>query len=247
MKKTFYSSEKQTGLSWNHLGIVALCSLAIFGILFLKNGKVVFTKSFYIKPTLLTYEGAKQKALARLEKEGWGNSNIASEDSLNQLSDSESLGRVLGLTTQSGTLIEPLGNLFSAEQLQSIQLKTTNDNSKIRIEKYFKELVINESVGSELSALLSFSQADASGYEESAKKSTEMVSFLKSMEVPTELSEFHKYKLIYYTSLSFLARSMLSGSVDDPSVQKYATIFFSVIEKINSEKDKITNKYEIQL
>jgi hypothetical protein len=154
----------------------------------------------------------------------------------------------LGASTEDITsdLFPDTTNLFTPEMLFKIKVNSLKQTTPELIKKYTDELLLAESkLGSleMLSDLNSTDQAVLISVDERAKK---LVAALAQISVPSALEEFHKFKMIYYTTLGSVALN-LAGEATAADADSSVTIMFSVLQKLESIKSEIFSKYQVAI
>jgi hypothetical protein len=86
--------------------------------------------------------------------------------------------------------------------------------------------------------------ADDVELRNASKGAMDVVVKLKGVKVPTEFVDFHRYKILYYVTISKMA-NILSTNSDDPELKNQSVLFFSLIDKLSRQQQEIYDKYQI--
>lgn len=234
------------GFTLRHLQILVVAFLLIGSLTLAKTG--INFKSFFVnadETKQLTYEEVRNKIytenpLPTLED------SISAEDSaqLALLDRSLDQGEVLGDSIGIGT-IPPADQIFNREQLDAIKINTQPTNVDT-IQKYKIDLLGVESQDEAIVLIGSLNSNDPAVLEKAKEQATTVMQKLFNVVVPDELADFHRYKLIYYQTLSGMVDGFASNSKDS-NFENSSKIFFSVTNKIEQTKAEIQTKYNIEL
>lgn len=231
------------GFNLTHLGLIAVCAFGILGMTLLKNGLHIKPDAAQVNNSTrasLTYEEAKAQVMASHAQDA-----IRPEvenNPLLTLDPGRDSGDVLGANTENG--ISQLDASVTPEMLSQVQINSINVGGKVAMERYFADMESAEQYGESFVALAALSSTDPNELKEGGVKAMKVVSYLKGVKVPTEAVEFHRMKILYYTTLSQLAGSLASGSKDE-TTQIESSMFFTLVGKIENLETSLRSKYSI--
>ncbi|MDQ3018469.1 MAG: hypothetical protein M3Q64_01205 [bacterium] len=234
------------GFSIAHAQLIGIAVVVFAVLVFTQTGisiKGMFAKA-EIQPVVITYEQARTEVL----NEQSVSSNNVSED-LNQrqlalLNRTDENGQVLGSAIGIGD-IPTADQIFSREQLDLIVINTVATNPK-NILKYSEQIMAIESENNALALLGNLNSSDPVALSEASKQATVLVSNFKSLSVPSELADYHRYKMIYYQSLARIAQAFEKNELNDDFANT-SKILFSIMDKIEQTKRLVSEKYQVAL
>lgn len=226
-----------------HLLIVAV---GVFAILFALKSDINLHAIFAHADEdskMLTFDDAMKQATAeyggvQTEKDKQAEEQLALLDrSLDQ-------GKVLGEAIGIGT-IPNAENIFSPEQLATIPVITTGTDTA-SLKKYEDDVMSVESKNNSAEILAQLNSTNVDTIRDAQSKVTQMIGDLKGVTVPSELVKYHRYKLIYYQTLSAVADAFATNNFDN-NFQNVSKILFSVMEKVEQERVNISNQFHIDV
>lgn len=240
-----FSADKFQSLHFGHVAIVLGCAVFLLSISYMKSGfNFNLAKKQSIKK--YTYAEAKAKAIAQVGLP----SNYGSE-SKSQLAilDSD-----FGTGQVAGASINALGDLgipsadesWTKEELSMIPIKIISDNSSAAFEKYRDSMEAVEINYDLAYIMLALNSDDKAVLKQAGKKAEELVKAALTVEVPSNLSELHRFKNIQFMEMGLLAKS-LSGENVGTEPQELSSEIFSVMEKIGRLKTDIFEKYNFEI
>ncbi len=238
---------KELGFNRNHF-LIGLTAVAIFGVLvFSKTGvslSAMFTKADETQP-VLTYEQAKGEVFAEM-------GIIDEEKYLAELENQFALldrgqvdGAVLGQAIGIGA-VPNSEQIFTREMLDQIPVIKSSDNSREAIQRYSELLLGAEAESGAMISIANLNSSDPSVLNQAKVSAAKAVSNLKSLSVPSELADFHRYKMIYYQNLVAIADSLINSD-ENQDLQNQTSIFLSITERINQIKSDTWDKLQVQL
>lgn len=192
---------------------------------------------------ILTYEEARAKVAGE-----FGNLNSGSDTMKSQLAlvdpSGGDKGSVLGAVTGLN-IADPLETLLPQKYLDSIKLVTTDDNSAESFKRYSERVVLIESQNGMMNILATLNTDDNEKLVGISGKAKNLVASMKSVEVPSELVEYHKLKMIYYVTLGQIGESLAGQSqfkLDDITKG-----LLSIMDRLGAIKLEIYNKHGLTL
>ncbi|MBL8030485.1 MAG: hypothetical protein JNN11_04525 [Candidatus Doudnabacteria bacterium] len=242
-------TEHNQHFSASHLGLIFLVSVLVLSAVAFKQG---FDFSFLKKQPsknkkAFTYEDAKAKAVADLA----GNKNKQPgselEAQLALLDADYKSGQVLGAATNTlDTVFDETATPIPAEILNSIPVLINEKNNLEGITKYISDFNDAEMEFDAIGILVALNSQEGSQVKEAHRKAEELCKVLLRIEVPSELANYHKLKMLYYVELGQLALSY----ANEPGAQAADSIseqIFSISNELNKEHDRIYKKFGVSI
>lgn len=237
---------KSLGFTASHVHLL-LVAFALFSVLIVAKSDISI-KALFVKADdnveMLTYEGVRDEILAERGGVITPQTDAEAEAQFALLDRSLDNGQVLGESIGIGT-IPPAEQIFSRDQLDLITL-SIEETTKESVEKYSERLLNVESQESATSLMANLNSSDPEILNKTRDQAMEIISNLKSLTVPSELVDFHRYKMIYYQSLSSMASSFAQNTLDT-NFENTSKIFFSITSKLEESKSKIQDQYQVVL
>ena len=235
-------------LDFGHLGIVVSCAAFLLFITVMKSGFVLpwnMEAQADAKP-ILTLEEAKRQAVAKNNIDQNFNSSSAQDNNQLALLD-PNLNRsaVLGVSTEE-LQFPAAEEIFTKESLDAIKIKSAVATTKESVQKYAEQVLLIESYFDVSSLLTDINSDDITVLKQVPKKAKVLVANLGQVEVPTEVVEYHKLKMIYYTTLGRIA-DIFSGEEKQYDLQTASSALFSLMEKLDRIKNTIITAYGVEL
>ncbi len=236
---------KDLGFTSGHAHLL-LVAVAFFAVLFVAQSDISLRALFAnadSEVTMITYEDMHAKIASE-----YGGINLQAdaeaERQLALLDRSLDSGKVLGDVVGIGA-IPSVDNIFTRAQLDTITVTTvaTNNNS---VQKYAEDVLGVESQNGAVELMANLNSSDISVLRKTEEQVSVINSKLKGLTAPSELADFHRYKMIYYQSLASMANAFATNTLDT-NFQNTSKIMFSVIERIEQGKNEIQNKYQVSL
>lgn len=166
------------------------------------------------------------------------------EEQLALLDRSLDNGQVLGDVIGIG-VVPPVEQMLSREHLNSLPVITTTTSLEA-IQMYSSFVTGVEAENEVLTLLGDLNSSDQQTLVNSKQRISKMIAQLGQVVVPSELADFHRYKIIYYQTLSEMADGFISNSYD-VNFQNTAKVFFSITDKIERTKSEVQSKYNVAL
>ncbi|MDE2311538.1 MAG: hypothetical protein KGJ93_00405 [Patescibacteria group bacterium] len=239
--------QRSEHFNFGHFGAVALCAVALLFTTWLKNGFSLSDRTSATAPgPVLTYEQARAEVAADQnsnQAQSPGNSKQTAED-LATLDPNSYGGSVLGTSTDA-EMFPPADQMLTPAMLDQIKINTIDATGSTTISQYSRDLTYVESQSNTLGLVADLNSGDAATLKKVEDNAKNVVANLAKIPVPKELAEYHKIKMMYFTTLGFMAR----GFAGDQSVgmDNLSTIMFSLSEKLDQTESDIYNKYGVQL
>ncbi len=232
------------GFTLAHAQLIAI-AVVVFVILVATQSSLDIKAMFAGASTpekMLTYESVRTEVLAE-------NGSDSNQDEMNaenarqlamlNLSDN---GEVLGVNSDFPSAEE----LFSPEMMDKIAIKHSSLNGDAAIKKYADQILYVESAVDVLALLTNMNNEDHSAVEQSQNSAKSMIASMAAVPVPSGLEDYHRYKMMYYTTLINIGDIWL-GKRDQSELQDQSKILFSLTEKIESIKASVLTKSSISL
>lgn len=235
------------GFSRNHALLLGL-GVVVFAILVYQKTDLSVSAMFATSAEtgeLLSYDQVRSE-LANTES-GSSNIDVAKEMENKialldrQLEDGKVLGDSIGLGD-----IPSASEIFTPENLDSIKLNISNNNSIENLKRYQSQLTIIEADHDVISMLAKINSDNPSEISQSKTQAEEMIKSMVQISIPSNLVEFHRYKILYLSTLTNLAEIWL-GDRAESDLKVQTSILFSVLNKIESLRSEINIKYQMTL
>lgn len=225
-----------------HVGLIAFVA---FGLIFFTLLKGDFKLSPLISKAenenkALTYEDARNEVAKQLG-EPHGSINEELSKQLASINPTEQNGKVLGESI--GLTPVPAEKLFTKELLDQIDVATTQDNSLPALAKYNKDLSLVETLYDDLGIYSALNSSDVTEIKNAGLQSLTIVAQLKAMVVPSNVLEYHRYKILYYVTFSQLAETMAGSNTYD--LESVINQVFSIQDKLSALRKQLLNLYNI--
>lgn len=235
------------GFTKGHAQLIGI-AVVIFAVLVYSQSNIslhaMFSKADN-NQDVITYEKAKAEVLAKNGATDSTEYDQHVEDQFAMLTLKDENGQVLG-DAVGLTDIPSSEELFTPETLAQITVKTTVQTDKKAIEVYAGQVVYVESRYDVISLLSQINSDDKATVALAKEQAATIVRALNLITVPQPLVEYHRYKLMYYTSLINIGEIWL-GERDANQLQVQTKILMSVMNKLESMKSQITQKYSVEL
>lgn len=235
------------GFTKSHIATVALCAFALAGIAFMKSG---FHFSFAMKQQVAEKQFTYEMALAQVQSEtGVDVSPTQNQDreQLAMLDSNYSEGSVLGASTGTLDSVIPDAALtLTPEVLAPIKIKLLSYTDKSSLEKYVEDVRTVEIQDGADVILANTNTDDKNILQENAKQVLPLVQDLLLVEVPKDLEEYHKLKMIYYLQLSNLSEGY-AGVKNAPDPKETGMQIFSLMERLTKIQSDIETKYGVKI
>lgn len=230
---------------FGHLSLIAGSVAVILLISWFKGGF-----SFEKKQVSISKNYSYEQAQLDAAKQTLSSSGLSQKEQETQLAllDPNFLeGSVLGSSTGTlNTIFSDEATPIPQEILNIMPVLTTTDNTKEGVLNYLQNFTETEYINDVASILVSLGSSSAEDYKEVPNKVDVLVKALLALEVPSDLANYHRLKLLYYAELRDLANVNL-GLNKDLDLDIISQQIFSVSEALNLEKQKISSKYQISL
>ena len=222
---------------FGHIGIIALTAFMLFAVVFMKNGFHVLANDNASNVVQVSYSDVKNKVDADVNRNfrtGTENSNAQ----LAMLDPTLNKGAVLGASTEDVVI--------SDEALTKIKLKISNQAGSSAIKKYADNVLYVETANGATDLIMGLNSTDKNTLLSLPAQSKKLVGSLAQIEVPKELEQYHKFKMIYYITLGEIAKGFSEPSPTE-NLQVASQAMFSLLEKIDTIKASIFSKYEVEI
>lgn len=227
-----------------HLLLVAF---ALFSVLMVAKSDISI-KALFVKADdnveMLTYEGVRDEILAQRgevapQTDAEAEAQFALLD--RSLDNGQVLGESIGLDKIPGA-----DEIFSTENLNQIPVNSISTNSASDFKIYSDQILYIESSNDVITLLANINSGDQAVIKQAQDQATKIIQMMALISVPEQFVEYHRYKTLYYTSLTNLADIWMNNKPES-DLQTQSTMLFSVMTKVESLKTELQNKYQIQL
>lgn len=239
---------KSLGFTSGHAHLL-LVAVAIFGVLFFAKSNLSLRALFVKaddKVEMLTYEDARAQVIAARGGEVGENpeAEAEAERQIALLDRSLDNGQVLGEAV--GLEVPVADQIFSQDALNKIPVKVITNSLPDDAERYSNRIAYIETSNDVLSLLANINSEDSTTIKKSQIQATRIVQMLGSIYVPQDFVEYHRYKIMYYTSLINIADIWMKNRPEtDLKIQ--SELMFSVMNRIESLKKNLQDQYHITL
>lgn len=238
----------QQSLHFGHIGIIAFCAMVLIALTFIKGGFHFSLGS--ANPSFsnaLTYEQAKQETFAVMGSAP--NIQAGSSQAQNQiamLDPNLQQGSVLGTSTGVSDLFPAAETVFTPDVLGQIKINLQKNSGPDSVQIYANQISALEADSDVLSMISDLNSDDAKILAAIPDKTKKMVEALAKISVPSDLAEYHRLKMVYYTTFGNLATN-LSGQQGLSDTDSATTLFFSLTDRLERIRTEILNKYNLTL
>lgn len=227
-----------------HLLLVAV---AIFAVLTVAKSDISI-KALFVnadeETKMLTYDEVRNKVAAEYGSMSATPADEEAERQLALLDRSLDQGQVLGEQIGIGS-IPRAEQIFSRDQLDQIVVQTKS-TSKESVQKYTEEVLRVESKYGAVALVANLNSNDPAVLNQTKDQAKVIIQNLKGLTVPSELADYHRYKMIYYQTLSNMADAFATNDLNS-DFQNTSKIMFGIMEKIEQTNSQIQTKYQVNL
>lgn len=241
------------GFGPKHLGLITACMIFLLIFTVVKGNfdwqnlvKIFHTKADTNTSQSMTYEQLDAKVRADFANSGNEIVPVTelTADGLSQIDPSVAMGEVLGAAT--GDQVD-LNSIYDQSELNKIPVKVLAGSNNIsEIKNYFAQVQLIEASNYSLLIIAGISSADPQALSDSKSRAQEIINELNQIATPSDLVDYQRTKLLYYSSLLSLA-----GSIGDTTGQQDSStasmLFFSIQQKLSNMEQNFQNKYGISL
>ena len=238
---------KSLGFTSGHAHLL-LVAVAVFGLLmFAKsdlNVRTLFANADD-EVEMLTYEDARNEVVTAYGGVASSPADEEAEKQLALLDRSLDNGQVLGEMVGLGS-IPSADAIFSQDILNKISVKVIHNALPEDPQNYADKLTYIESSNDVLTLLANINSGDPALIQSSQDQANRIVQMMGTIAVPPSFVEYHRYKTIYYTSLTNMADIWMKKR-PETDLQPQSTLLFSVMGKVETLKAELETKYNITL
>jgi hypothetical protein len=233
-----------TEVHLSHLAVIGTFAFVLISVLAMR-GEISLNpfRAQANKSDTLTYEEAKAQVAMEM-----GESSTSFDAMSTQLAmvdpNAGDRGTVLGMTTGLN-ISDPIEKVFPPELMNQLVLTTTKDNSPESYRLYSEKIVFIESENRMILSLLTINQDDPEKLLEARENTRKMIGMMKSVEVPTDLVEYHRLKMVYYATLGEIAQS-LSGD-NQVDINQSAKNLMTIMDRLGAIKNEFYIKHKLLL
>lgn len=241
------ASKPAFDLHFGHLGVIALAGLVLVGLTFMKAGFRLPLLSQTSSQKQLTYDAVKSQVLAENSLQNSNQSqdqNGASEQQLAIIDPSRQEAQVLGASIGLNGEFPAAEEMFTPQVLSVIKIKLLPDTNAEALKKYSSQVALVESYNQVADMIGKLNGDDKETLLQAAKDSKIVVANLALIQVPKDLAEYHKLKMMYYTTLGQMAE-IFAGTRDNAELTNTSAIFFGLTQRMENIKSDIQNKYSV--
>lgn len=228
-----------------------LAILLVFGIV---KGDVTLTKLSRLnflqaqeQPSrVLTYEEVKAQVDAEMNAQvqtDLAAAQAAQEEQLAMVDPGRDIGQVLGASTDA---IPAANELLTNENINKISVKTKAAGDPVSVRAYADQINFLENYYQTINILTVISNQEPSLANEAAQQATNMISELSGIEVPLPAANFHRTKILYYSTLASMARNISNPSSTEDAATA-GVLFFGVMDRIQQQAAQLNAQYGVSL
>ncbi len=155
-------------------------------------------------------------------------------------------GAVLGAATEMEESFPLAEQIYTDAILNQIKVKTVFDNSPEAITRYAQSVAAVEAQYEAVNIIASINSDNAEELSKVPKQVEALNSGLAALEVPAELVEYHKLKLLYYATVSKLSE-IFNGTDKNFDMQTASTAWFSLMERMGRISAEVYQKHNVIL
>lgn len=234
---------KAAGFSKAHAQLIGIAVVAFVVLVVAKTGvdiKGMFAKADSEKPKV-TFESARAEVLADA---GATPQVEIDNETIRQLAmlDLSETGEVLGANSDYPNAEE----IFTPEVMNKVQIKNSGLSGQEAVQKYAEQVLYVESTVDVLTMLSNMNSDDKTIVAKSQESAKSIIATLAMVPVPKGLEDYHRYKMMYYTTLINIGDVWI-GKLPESDLGDQSKILFSLTEKIESIKSSMFEKYKIVL
>ncbi len=238
---------KSLGFTASHVHLL-LVAFALFSVLIVAKSDISI-KALFVKADdnvdMLTYEEVRDEILAERGGTITPQTDAEAEAQFALLDRSLDNGQVLGESIGLDK-IPGADEIFSTNDLNQIPVNSFSTNSSTDFKAYSDKILYIESSNDVLALLANINSSDKAVIKQAQDQATKIVQMMGMITVPEQFVEYHRYKSLYYTSLTNLADIWMNNKPES-DLQTQSTMLFSVMTKVESLKTELQNQYQIQL
>lgn len=232
------------GFTSGHVHLL-LIAFAIFGILIMAKTDINFNTLFAQaddEQKMLTFEDVRDQALAQSTTLDTTLTQDE-QDQLALLDRSLDNGQVLGEAVGIGS-IPNAEELYSSEQMNSIPIQSTVVSNWQTVEQYANRLLRIESYYNTTEMFANLNSSDNQLIADTTTKAQAISNDMAKIPVPTDLVEYHRYKVMYYRALAAIGNTFTTQEGD---LNNQTKVLFSLTNKITGIEGWVKNEYQIEL
>ena len=239
--------EKEEKVHFGHVGIIALCAAFLIFATWMKSGFNLSLRPIAQSSSagqVLTYEQAKAEVLAQMGPAPTTDGSVT--DQQLALVDPVNHGGEVAGTSTAEQVFPSADQMVTPEMLDQIKIKTTDVSNADTIKTYSDRVAFVEAQYNALGILSDLNNQDSTTLKNVDITTKAIVSNLAQIPVPKELVTYHKIKMMYYTTLGYMAQAF-SGENKNIDLERLSSILFSLTEKLDSIQGEIMTNYNVQL
>lgn len=243
-------TEQKTKQHFNlgHLKLIAGSVAVILLITWVKGG-FSFEKKQTAVTKNYTYEQAQSEAIAK-ESVSLNQTSSKAKNELALLDPNFASGSVLGTSTGTEATMESVfsesATPIPKEILDSIPVITNKENNQNGIIKYMQEYSETEYQNDAPGILIGLNSDSSVELQGVPQKVEDLLKALLQVEVPSELSDYHRLKMLYYVELRTTALIDLNIEKEQ-NAENVSQLIFSISQEIKKQQQNIYKKYVIRL
>lgn len=244
------------GFTAGHFGLIALC-LALLLTFSVVKGNLSWSSLVNVvhsiqaaapEPHVMTYDEAAQVAANQAPAASATDDSQALQQAQQQqlaqvdpsLGDS---GQVLGASTDA---LPSIDQMFTEQKLSAIQLSLIQNATPTQRQQYATQVKFVESYYGTGTLLSALTTQDKDQLTQAEQGYANIITELGQIKVPTEFEQYHKLKMIYYSTLMAMANSM-AGNDPNADMSTAGTIFFGLNDKLNTMAADLSSRYGVSL
>jgi hypothetical protein len=237
----------------SHISLIAVSIVLLVAASFMRGGLKLGSFGFSSAksaPKPLTYEEIKAMAHDKVAQNNAAAADSSASDAQTQAQLAEvdptyGTGSVLGASIGPASDAD-VDQVMNSGLISSLPISTYQTTDALQFNAYASAVhAVENKYGGEalIGALTTRDQASLQSATSSYKN---IITGLMAVKVPTQFLEYHRMKLVYYSSLAQIASSM-SGDGNNDTAASAASLFFSMNDKILALQSRLESQYEVIL
>jgi len=237
----------------SHVKLIAVSVILLIAASFMRGGLKLGSFGFssaQSAPEGLTLEEAKVQARQIVaERHGLDSDSAAmAEQAQAQLAEIDPTygdGSVLGSSIGTDGNIDT-DSILNSDAVNSIQINTYQTDDRLQLNFYASQVHAVESHYGAIALLGALGTREQSSLLAAQAGYKNIISELQGIKVPSQFSQYHKMKLVYYSALASMADSMASEGPNEQAATA-ASLFFSLNDKIDALRPQLESQYGVIL
>ncbi len=237
---------KELGFTSGHAHLL-IVAVALFAVLIFAQSDLSLRALFANaddEVVMLTYDDVHSKVSADYGEVS-AKADLQAEKQLALLDRSLDSGQVLGESVGLDNI--PIADaIFAPDNLAKIAVNSFGNATQEDIQAYADKISYIESSNDVLALLANINSSDPSVIQQAQDQAVRIIQMMGMISVPEQFVEYHRYKTIYYTSLTNMADIWMKKRPES-DLQIQSSLLFSVMNKVETLKSQLESKYQIKL